>query len=598
MNLNKKGSLVSHHLSTMRKVEKVSVRLAGSNSPCEDRYAVRIRDDMQAFTVIDGHGGNLAADITCTRLLDMIFDKVGELPKDARSADKIAAILDETFVACDKMVLDEAIRIKTLRQNNADLAAMGQGGAGAGAGAGAGGSQLSSSRVKSNSNGRAPPKPTGRAGCCVLVLLILDGIMYYAHIGDCRAVLAHDEPSASPVRLASKKARTETGAAVTATAATATASAAANNASCNTVSGFYYKDYHIESRLQQPLTGAPSDNSKQQQQAEMANQSLKRTREAESDYFRYRSRGIEVSAVTCDHSCDSQIETEAIRLVTTDADPIRVSINGKLSKKYTAAPLRVAGSLAVTRAMGDGYLKMESLSVRPYKDYCPYITSRPTISWREVRPSDRSIILASDGLWNFVTARECASVLGPSSSSSSSSSGGGKGVVRLPGALSFVSHEPQDLSIAEGVTYVLTEGADIGIPDNDDDSDNNDGDGDGTASSETERKGGSHNNDDTVFKPSSSQSSPSTAAIAAKAKQQQQQQGGANHNPQQDEDPAGQLLEICLRNAATNSKTSLQKLRDMEAGDARRMLVDDITVMVLHLAGGRDGRDEGDEGDE
>ena len=45
-------------------IKRMSVRLAESNDPCEDRYAVRssIKDGIQLFGVFDGHGGYLAGE--------------------------------------------------------------------------------------------------------------------------------------------------------------------------------------------------------------------------------------------------------------------------------------------------------------------------------------------------------------------------------------------------------------------------------------------------------------------------------------------------------------------------------------------------------
>lgn len=43
---------------------------------------------------------------------------------------------------------------------------------------------------------------------------------------------------------------------------------------------------------------------------------------------------------------------------------------------------RVAGSLAVTRALGDAYLKTPLLSFLPYKSHAPYITARPEVNCR------------------------------------------------------------------------------------------------------------------------------------------------------------------------------------------------------------------------
>ena len=45
---------------------------------------------------------------------------------------------------------------------------------------------------------------------------------------------------------------------------------------------------------------------------------------------------------------------------------------------------RVAGSLAVTRALGDLYLKKREFSFHPYKEHVPYITVTPEVYFREV----------------------------------------------------------------------------------------------------------------------------------------------------------------------------------------------------------------------
>ena len=61
---------------------------------------------------------------------------------------------------------------------------------------------------------------------------------------------------------------------------------------------------------------------------------------------------------------------------------------------------RVAGSLAVTRALGDAYLKTPLLSFFPYKRHAPYITARPEVNCRLLsKGGDRILILATDGVW-------------------------------------------------------------------------------------------------------------------------------------------------------------------------------------------------------
>eukprot|EP00934_Nitzschia_sp_Nitz4_P002958 Nitzschia sp. Nitz4//scaffold21_size171442//152371//153249//NITZ4_002190-RA/size171442-exonerate_protein2genome-gene-0.39-mRNA-1//1//CDS//3329542498//2948//frame0 len=60
---------------------------------------------------------------------------------------------------------------------------------------------------------------------------------------------------------------------------------------------------------------------------------------------------------------------------------------------------RVAGSLSVTRALGDAYLKTPLLSFTPYKQHAPYITAKPEVSCRVVNREDKVLILATDGVW-------------------------------------------------------------------------------------------------------------------------------------------------------------------------------------------------------
>lgn len=77
---------------------------------------------------------------------------------------------------------------------------------------------------------------------------------------------------------------------------------------------------------------------------------------------------------------------------------------------------RVAGSLAVTRALGDAYLKTPHLSFSPYKQNAPYISAQPEISSRIIMADkangtllDKYIVLASDGLWECVEGEDVLS---------------------------------------------------------------------------------------------------------------------------------------------------------------------------------------------
>ena len=59
---------------------------------------------------------------------------------------------------------------------------------------------------------------------------------------------------------------------------------------------------------------------------------------------------------------------------------------------------RVDGILAVSRAIGDYYVK-------------PYVTGEPTVGTFELTADDECVVLASDGLWDDVTPAEAGNVV-------------------------------------------------------------------------------------------------------------------------------------------------------------------------------------------
>ena len=98
----------------------------------------------------------------------LVLQAAGGVPDEDRVPETLATLLDESFAECDKIILDEAIRIKA------------RGGGGV-------------EPWRENVPPAQMQKPIGRAGCCVLVMLIHNNIQYYAHVGDCRAVMTIDE---------------------------------------------------------------------------------------------------------------------------------------------------------------------------------------------------------------------------------------------------------------------------------------------------------------------------------------------------------------------------------------------------------------------
>jgi Protein phosphatase 2C len=97
--------------------------------------------------------------------------------------------------------------------------------------------------------------------------------------------------------------------------------------------------------------------------------------------------------LTTDHSAYNPAEVTAVlRRCNNAPRAISAGMGGGIK--------RVAGSLAVTRALGDAYLKTPLLSFFPYKRHAPYITARPEVNCRPVvKEGDKVLILATDGVW-------------------------------------------------------------------------------------------------------------------------------------------------------------------------------------------------------
>jgi serine/threonine protein phosphatase PrpC len=114
-----------------------------------------------------------------------------------------------------------------------------------------------------------------------------------------------------------------------------------------------------------------------------------------------------------DHKASNAVEMSRCKsLCTSDPIPIRRTKEVKDSdaKSVQHLPLRVAGSLAITRAVGDGYLKISELSYPPYDAHVPYLSypCEGEVISRNLTdcPKDCVLVLASDGLWDFVSCDE------------------------------------------------------------------------------------------------------------------------------------------------------------------------------------------------
>jgi len=72
---------------------------------------------------------------------------------------------------------------------------------------------------------------------------------------------------------------------------------------------------------------------------------------------------------------------------------------------------RVAGSLMVTRALGDHYLKSPQHSPPLFSSGCPYMSCEPEVHWRVVQSRDRFALMGCDGIWDNVTNAEAVEIV-------------------------------------------------------------------------------------------------------------------------------------------------------------------------------------------
>ena len=372
------GDLSESH-SNLSNLFRVSVSEMESNSPSEDQNSSLMEHDIAAWAVIDGHGGLNACQLVNDILLKTIARKVRTL-SSSRNPEEVVKIIDDAFQDCDRVVLDAA-----LTKVRAPLMTLSQSGI----------ARSELMRIRD----------AGRPGCCVLILLIIGEYMYAANVGDCRAVLVSSSPLSSISNDKLQQLQRVEGA-------------------TNPQNGFDTKDFiydelrrdgklsrydSISSQSTDILSTVTSGNDHDCANSN-SNDSNDNEYVYEHDNFSAFNEFYHVSAITKDHICTSTNEKRIVSTLSRDPRPFRSSVND--ISNSAAAFKRVAGSLAITRAMGDGYLKHRELSFEPYIQYIPYITCRPTIKYKKLDKNDKYLILASDGLYNFVTAADILGVIG------------------------------------------------------------------------------------------------------------------------------------------------------------------------------------------
>jgi len=120
---------------------------------------------------------------------------------------------------------------------------------------------------------------------------------------------------------------------------------------------------------------------------------------------------VTVSAMqlSIDQNTNSKHEKRVVLERSGDENAIRK--NEKNTNNSVYAVDRVAGSLMVTRAIGDAYLKHKDYSYNPLIPHLPYISAEPDVMCIPIKPGDEFVIMGSDGFWEHMTNIEAAQLV-------------------------------------------------------------------------------------------------------------------------------------------------------------------------------------------
>lgn len=123
-----------------------------------------------------------------------------------------------------------------------------------------------------------------------------------------------------------------------------------------------------------------------------------------------RSKKIVAEQLTRDHNVSIEDVREEVKSQHPDDPHIVVMKRGAW---------RVKGIIQVSRSIGDAYLKKPEFSFDssvprfhvPEPIRRPLLSSEPSIHMRVLRPNDKFVIFASDGLWEHVTNQEAVEIV-------------------------------------------------------------------------------------------------------------------------------------------------------------------------------------------
>lgn len=106
--------------------------------------------------------------------------------------------------------------------------------------------------------------------------------------------------------------------------------------------------------------------------------------------------------LTNDHNTKNERERQLVRTRSSDPLPMRTGISSKEEGD------RIGGILMLTRAFGDGIFKRRDMSLHPLIQHLPYITSEPEITTHKLAPTDKYVVISSDGLYEHLTPAQVA----------------------------------------------------------------------------------------------------------------------------------------------------------------------------------------------
>lgn len=123
-----------------------------------------------------------------------------------------------------------------------------------------------------------------------------------------------------------------------------------------------------------------------------------------------RSNNIIAEQLTRDHNACMEDVRQELRALHPDDSHIVVMKQGVW---------RIKGIIQVSRSIGDAYLKRPEFTIDPSVPRFrlseplrrPVLTAEPSIHTRVLRPQDKFLIFASDGLWEHLTNQEAAEIV-------------------------------------------------------------------------------------------------------------------------------------------------------------------------------------------